>query len=582
MRDWSQDVGFGRDSCRTPAQTPGRSGGGSRWPLMVLLVLVAAHARHGASEEPPAEAPAREPSPVRLAAAFPRAAANQRQFRHRADVSLLLDCAIAGNCNAVEPEMDTHDPSVAGYRYAYAPSIVREGETIHLFYCSLGVVTGKEGNSHGSGDGVRYARSNDGGETWSAPRVVVKATFHDAKVDRHACDPSVVFFNGAYYLYYSSAFVNRRGLNQTTIQVARSPAIGGPYLTFTERGTWEDTPINPARIIEPLRERSPSAMPSYGAGQSTLVMKDDLLHMWYTDDSTEDGGQGDSRWAKVQVRYTRSRDGLNWSPPSVVSADPVAGSIDIKYDPGSDQFVMAWVLNHSRCARVLASISDDGIRWGPTQTVLPPAATPRYANNLGLLGDRNGWLTEGSFLVLAAGDDLAADEECGVPPGTLPLTRLKFSAPRGDQFVLTSSAEEIQRIEQGGWKSEGIQGNVYSRPDAAPGLVPLRRFFYPSTGDHVLTSLASEDDLAQRGYREVGIEGYVFSELVEGSMPLYRIYNLETKLHRYTTSRIEYFSAPATWKRDGIIGFLVAPQKEPNWGLWSLYRAEIDLRGGGR
>ena len=45
-------------------------------------------------------------------------------------------------------------PEVAGYRYAYAPSIVREGETIHIFYCSLGVITGKEGNSHGGGDGI--------------------------------------------------------------------------------------------------------------------------------------------------------------------------------------------------------------------------------------------------------------------------------------------------------------------------------------------------------------------------------------------------------------------------------------------
>lgn len=49
-----------------------------------------------------------------------------------------------------------------------------------------------------------------------------------------ACDPSLVYHQGFYYLYYSSAMTTAPNVFQTIVRVARSVNIDGPYLTFTE------------------------------------------------------------------------------------------------------------------------------------------------------------------------------------------------------------------------------------------------------------------------------------------------------------------------------------------------------------
>ncbi len=390
----------------------------------------------------------------------------------RAPVTLLLDCAVDGNCQAVAPDRDTRNPDVAGYRYAYAPSLVREGDALHLFYCSLGVLTDRSGTSPGGGDAIRYTTSNDGGTTWSRPIVVVKLTNHDGKVDHDACDPCTVFFDGAYYIFYTSSYINRLGLTQGAVQVARSDRIGGPYLTYTERGTWEDTPIDPRRILEPRRERAPSAMSTYGAGQTALVVKDGILNLWYVNDSDSDVLRDGRRSPREEVLFSQSRDAIHWSPPRVVSVNPAVASMDVKYDPGRNRFLMTWAQNHSRCARVLTSESRDGLRWDPPRTLMPPSATPRYANNLGVLGDRSGWFTDRTFVAVAANDDQAADEDCDPPAGTSALTRLKLAAPAGDQIFLTPSAEEAGRLEQEGWKRLNVPGCVFPAPDSAPDWSP--------------------------------------------------------------------------------------------------------------
>ena len=194
---------------------------------------------------------------------------------------------------------------------------------------------------------------------------------------------------------------------------------------------------------------------------------------------------------------------------------------------------------------------------------MPPAATPRYANNLGILGDRNGWLTGRSFLVLAAGDDLAADEDCDVPPGTTPLTRLEVCLGDGRSMCPDQLRRGNPTNRAGGVEARGHPGERLCQAGAAPGLVPLRRFLYPATGDHVLTALATENDLAGRGYREEGIEGYVFSDLVAGSMPLYRTYNLRTHQHRYTTAGSSISPLLRSGRGMGSSGTWSPPRKSP-------------------
>jgi beta-xylosidase len=157
-----------------------------------------------------------------------------------------------------------------GFSYAYAPSIILKDGTYHMFFCSMGWL------DYPSWDSIRYTTSTDG-QNWSLPQVKLQATAANGR-DMAACDPSVVFYEGFYYLFYSSAVTTGPQLFQTVIQVARSVDIAGPYLTYTQRGTWEDTPSDPQVIIYPLQTHctNPSG---YGAGQQTVVVQNGKLMM---------------------------------------------------------------------------------------------------------------------------------------------------------------------------------------------------------------------------------------------------------------------------------------------------------------
>ena len=79
--------------------------------------------------------------------------------------------------------------------YAYGPSIILKNGVYHVFFCSAGAAP--------AWDFVRYVHSTDG-KNWSAPTIMLRATGANG-FDQAACDPSVVFYQGFYYMYYSSA-----------------------------------------------------------------------------------------------------------------------------------------------------------------------------------------------------------------------------------------------------------------------------------------------------------------------------------------------------------------------------------------
>jgi hypothetical protein len=69
-------------------------------------------------------------------------------------------------------------------------------------------------------DAIRYTTSTDG-KTWSVPQIMVLPSWENG-MDIAACDPSLVFYQEFYYLYYSSAMTTAPNVFQTIIEVARS------------------------------------------------------------------------------------------------------------------------------------------------------------------------------------------------------------------------------------------------------------------------------------------------------------------------------------------------------------------------
>jgi hypothetical protein len=183
---------------------------------------------------------------------------------------------------------------------------------------------------------------------------MLQATATNGK-DLAACDPSVVYYQGLYYLYYSSAVTTASKTYQTVIQVARSASLDGPYLTYTQRRTWEDTPRDPQVLVYPLQMHSTQPA-GYGAGQQSVVVQNGNLLMWYTDDSIFVDGQ-----PQVKTYLLKSSDPVTWSP-AVTNATNLIGqaSMDVKYDASQSQFVMIRVENEFTSTSYLARRNDLG------------------------------------------------------------------------------------------------------------------------------------------------------------------------------------------------------------------------------
>jgi hypothetical protein len=275
-------------------------------------------------------------------------------------------------------------------QYAYAPSIILQDNVYHVFFCS-------GGNIAPAWDYVRYVSSSDGGNTWTTPVDMLHATAFGG-MDLSACDPSVVLFQGFYYMYYGVAITTAPNVFQTVVQVARSTAIDGPYLTYTQRGTWENTPTDPQIIIRPLMTR-PQEPSGYGAGQPSVVVMDGKLFMWYTDDSLFVTQSGDFR--TFHLYMLQSSDPVTWTAdPNQLTNIVGQDSPDVKYDPVHNQFVATWVLNmFTTQASLVRATSSNGLSWTAPQTIISASSFLPFTNNAGATGDEIGHLLPGQTVV---------------------------------------------------------------------------------------------------------------------------------------------------------------------------------------
>lgn len=187
-------------------------------------------------------------------------------------------------------------------------------------------------------------------------------------------------------------------LTQTITEVARSQNIDGPYLTYTDRGTWEDTPSDPRAIIKALvfHDTDPTG---YGAGQPTVVVHDGKLLLWYTDDSETPGST--SRTYATTKYMLESSDPVTWTPSRnrKINIAP-QDSVDVKFDSAKNQFVMTHILNpFDQSASLTRAYSSDGMTWSDAQIVIGSSEFPDYTNNVGVAGDELGNVLSSSTLV---------------------------------------------------------------------------------------------------------------------------------------------------------------------------------------
>ena len=327
-----------------------------------------------------------------LTQVIPEGAGSAENVNKAEGFNLIVDCSknLGLNCSsAYTPPVLGGNPS-----YAYASSIIHKDGMYHQFFCSVGV---------GGWDSIRYNTSTDGVH-WTTP-VIKLVNTGAANQDFSACDPSVVFFNGYYYMFYGSAYLSPNGNSSATvIQVARSQTIDGEYRIYAQDGTWGATASNPPkRLITPYQD----VQNTYGAGQPTVVVQNGTLYMWYTDDSYSTASYGPG--AQDNIFMLTSNNPVEWNPchysgtqaecPHLTNTGEA--NVDVKYDTVNKKFVM-FSLDQTGKQEVLNwRRSTDGLSWSGRMELktLPNNPFSFFGQNPGVSGDQVGQLIAEPLLV---------------------------------------------------------------------------------------------------------------------------------------------------------------------------------------
>ena len=107
-----------------------------------------------------------------------------------------------------------------------------------------------------------------------------------------------------------------------------------------------------------------------------------------------------------------------------------------------------------------------------------------------------------------------------------------------------------------GFVLEGVAGIVFGRPDQAPGLVPVYRFFNRDSGDHYYATRKYVPTENLPGYTMENITCYIFRSRMPGTMPLFEYYNARSADHFYTIDKTELGRGFDGFVLEGIIGFV--------------------------
>lgn len=167
-------------------------------------------------------------------------------------------------CEVTDRGHDIYTPN-SSTAYRYGPSLLlNDNGTIEGYFSS-------PGNMSSEWDYIRYRHADEDGN-WGNEEIVLKP--NKKSLDScSVCDPGAFYYDGYYYLGYTSTNSKELEGYNNQIFVARSEEPYGPFEKWNGNG-WGG---NPAPIIEYDEE------PEYwGYGEVSFVIKDDVLYIYYS------------------------------------------------------------------------------------------------------------------------------------------------------------------------------------------------------------------------------------------------------------------------------------------------------------
>ena len=281
--------------------------------------------------------------------------------------------------------------------YRYGPTIMTEGNICHAWFASPG--DGCEA------DWFTYRRSEDGGKTWSAERVVMKPV-PDSMDWFSVCDPAVIKYGEWYYMGYTSTiFANGGGVCNNGF-ISRSKAPDGPFERWTGTG-WGETRETEAGTLHWMGRPAPiiyydEDWHNWGAGELSFVIKDDLLYIYYTwtSKATDDSPISETRVATADITDE------NWPAHIVQRGTAIKrsgggnDSYDVVYCEDLKKFVaLSTDLRFSENSILAVCESDDGLRFTRVNNIKSNIGW--MCHNCGISGDEHHHIKSGDTMLLA-------------------------------------------------------------------------------------------------------------------------------------------------------------------------------------
>ncbi len=354
------------------------------------------------------------------------------------DTSLAADMAIAGDGYDIYLLTDGKE---WGYRYG-CTYLYNEDGSVDAYFACVGTVSGEW-------DWISYRHSPDGGATWENEKVVLTPT-QDSMDHYSNCDPGVVYFNGYYYLGYTSTLNSSGYCNN--LFVARSENPDGPFEKWNGSG-WGGPDCQPIVYFDENWE-------SWGIGEPSFVELNGTLYLYYT--CTAPSGS-------YTMAATADAANENW--PATLQFHGMAcskgsdDSLDIKYVEEWGKFIGVCTSDRMSASSCLAVYeSNDGLTFEPVDYV--KEGTYRYLHNAGISSRPNGhirlsedadrlcviyaygegwgvWNTrvQPVTLTLSSGNDLAAERAKSNIPD--PRNRAQLTSKRKRYTAMIRTEQDV-------------------------------------------------------------------------------------------------------------------------------------------
>ncbi len=231
--------------------------------------------------------------------------------------------------------------------------------------------------------------------------------------------------------------------------------------------------------------------------------------------------------------------------------------------PTTGAAITDYAIQYRRSGTTSWLMANDGISPSTTSTVAGLTTGARYELRVRGVTDAG----NGPFSAPVMGTPGVAPSSTSSGSSALSAVYRFWSDEKQTHFYTSSAAERdhIRRTyPERVWKYEGVGFGAYVSPSAAPGTVPVYRFWSESGQSHFYTASAGERDFVIRTYPEIvwkyeGIAFYVFpaNSSSAGLRPVSRFWSPAYQNHFYTASasessfvRTNY--AQSVWTYEGI------------------------------